>query len=128
MNPAMFISLACGATLGAALRWWLSVKLNHFNEHLIIGTLLANMLACLLLGLYLGSGSEKSYLSPLIKLAFVSGFLGSLSTFSTFIGETHHHLVLRDWLKFWLNFNLQIGLGIGMLQLGKSLGSLWRWT
>ena len=128
MNPAIFISLASGATLGACLRWWLSVKFNHFNEQLIVGTLLANMIACFLLGMYLGSGTEKSVLSPLIKLAFVSGFLGSLSTFSTFIGETHHHLMLRDWLKFWLNFNLQIGLGIGMLQLGKSLGSLCRWT
>lgn len=128
MNPAMFISLASGATLGAMLRWWLSSKFNHFNEQLIIGTLLANMTACLLLGLYIGSGTEKSFISPLLKLAFVSGFLGSLSTFSTFIGETHQHLMLRDWFKFWLNFNLQIGLGIGMLQLGKTLGNLWRWT
>lgn len=112
-----------GASLGALLRWWLSVKFNHVSDHLFIGTLLANTLACFLMGYFLGYEQGGAIINSAVKLAFLTGFLGSLSTFSTFILEVHSHLVFKEWIKLILGFNLQIGLGLLSFHFARVLAS-----
>ncbi|EPJ55940.1 MAG: hypothetical protein OFPI_01920 [Osedax symbiont Rs2] len=120
------LGVMLGASLGALLRWWLSVKFNAVVEHLYLGTLIANVIACFLMGLYLGYDSDTSAFSSAVRIAFLTGFIGSLSTFSTFIGETHSHFVLQEWLKLMLGFNLQIGLGLLAFHFAKVLGNSWQ--
>ena len=57
-----------------------------FKSDFPLGTLLANIIGCLLIGVLLGSGRSES--SQVWRLAFGVGFLGALTTFSTFGAET----------------------------------------
>ncbi len=111
-----------GASIGALLRWWLSVKFNAVSENLFLGTLVANVLACSLMGFVMGFESSGMVINSALRIAFLTGFLGSLSTFSTFIAEVHWHLVMRDWIKLILGFNLQIGLGLISFYFAKMFG------
>ena len=117
------MGVVLGASLGALFRWWLSVKFNHVNEHFFLGTLLANVIACSLMGLLLGYEAGESMIQNTLRIAIFTGFLGSLSTFSTFISETHSHMLLKDWLKLLIAFNLQIVLGLLSFHWAKIVGS-----
>ncbi|NQZ31886.1 MAG: CrcB family protein [Oceanospirillaceae bacterium] len=111
-----------GASLGALVRWWLSVKFNAVSDQLFLGTLLANVIACGLMGFLLGYETAGATINTALRIAFLTGFLGSLSTFSTFIAEAHSHLVLKDWFKLILGINLQIGLGLITFYFARVFG------
>jgi len=76
-----------GAALGAWLRWWLGLKLNPLHASLPLGTLAANLLGGLLVGVALAWFQRHPELSPQLRLLVVTGFLGGLTTFSTFSAE-----------------------------------------
>jgi CrcB protein len=81
-------AVCVGACAGALLRWRLGVWLNTPQATLPWGTLLANGLGGFLVGLVLGVLSLRPELSPLWKLLLVTGFLGALTTFSSFSAES----------------------------------------
>lgn len=82
------ITAVCGgAALGALLRWGLSVLLNAVFPPLPLGTLIANLLGGYLIGLAMGAFSDAVPLSPEWRLFIATGFLGGLTTFSTFSAE-----------------------------------------
>lgn len=86
----MLISAAAvgiGAAAGALLRWRLSVWLNPLNPVVPPGTLVANVAGGYLVGLALAWFAEQPSLSPEWKLFVITGFLGGLTTFSTFSAE-----------------------------------------
>ncbi|MGB1239579.1 MAG: CrcB family protein, partial [Pseudomonadales bacterium] len=60
----IIVAVVIGASLGALLRWWLSVKFNALHDALFLGTLLANVIACSLMGFYLGYETAANALSP----------------------------------------------------------------
>ena len=82
-----FISVGIGAAIGAWLRWWLGVMLNPLFPTLPPGTLAANLLGGYLIGLAVAFFAQHPGLSPEIRLLVVTGFLGGLTTFSTFSAE-----------------------------------------
>lgn len=82
-----WIAVGLGAALGAWLRWGLSVALAKVHAHLPVGTLLVNLGGGYLIGLLLGAFASNPHLSPEWRLFAVTGFLGGLTTFSTFSGE-----------------------------------------
>jgi CrcB protein len=84
---ASLLAIAAGATLGACCRWGLSLALNGLFPSLPPGTLVANLLGGYLIGLVLGSLAGPVGLSPEWRLFVVTGFLGSLTTFSSFSAE-----------------------------------------
>ncbi|MDQ5769671.1 fluoride efflux transporter CrcB [Thiothrix subterranea] len=81
-----FLAIAIGAALGAWLRWLLGLKLNTLLPHLAVGTLTANLLGAYIIGLAIAFFSSTN-LSPEWKLLIITGFCGSLTTFSTFSAE-----------------------------------------
>ncbi|HNY48550.1 MAG TPA: fluoride efflux transporter CrcB [Casimicrobium sp.] len=79
-------AIAIGAVLGAWSRYGLSVALNG-RGWLPWGTFAANAIGGLLIGLAIAHFSARTDISPLWRMFFVTGFLGALTTFSTFSAE-----------------------------------------
>lgn len=88
MSLAGALAVAAGAVLGAWLRWALGVALNGLSPTLPLGTLAANLIGGLLIGASLAWFSARPDLAPEWRLFAVTGFLGALTTFSTFSGES----------------------------------------
>ncbi|WP_414649272.1 fluoride efflux transporter CrcB [Dyella sp.] len=88
MDLPSLLAVGCGAFLGAVLRWMLGLWLNPLFPTLPLGTLGANLLGGLLMGMAIGVLSQFDALSPAARLFFTTGFLGGLTTFSTFSAET----------------------------------------
>ncbi|MGL4234185.1 MAG: fluoride efflux transporter CrcB [Casimicrobium sp.] len=80
------LSIALGAILGAWSRYGLSVALND-KYWLPWGTFAANAIGGFLVGIALAYFAAKPDLSPQWRMFFVTGFLGALTTFSTFSAE-----------------------------------------
>ncbi|WP_371869605.1 fluoride efflux transporter CrcB [Telluria antibiotica] len=87
-QPLSWIAVAIGAVLGAWLRWGLTIFLSQLHAHIQLGTLVANLLGGYLIGLALGFFDTAPALSPAWRLFVITGFLGGLTTFSSFSGES----------------------------------------
>ena len=81
-------AVAVGAVLGAWLRLALGLTLNSLSPSLPLGTLAANLAGGLMIGAAAAWLGRHPELSPLFRLFFVTGFLGALTTFSTFSAES----------------------------------------
>ena len=82
------LAVAGGAVLGAWLRWLLAMVLNSAGAALPLGTLTANLVGGLLIGLAMAWFAAHPFMAPEWRLFAVTGFLGALTTFSTFSGES----------------------------------------
>lgn len=83
-----FISIGIGAALGAWLRWWFSIMMNHIFPTIPLGTLTANLVGGFLMGIFMGITRNHTFIPEATRLAIATGFLGGLTTFSTFSAET----------------------------------------
>lgn len=82
-----FLAVGFGAALGAWARWILGVLLNPLLPTLPLGTLFANCLGGYLIGMAVEFFGTRAGLPPEYRLFAVTGFLGALTTFSTFSAE-----------------------------------------
>lgn len=105
------LAICVGASLGALLRWRLGLWLNHADGWMAWGTLAANLVGGLLIGIVLALAHHLD-LAPVWRLAIITGFLGGLTTFSTFSLEVVTLLAQRQY--GW-------GLGAAGLHLVGSL-------
>lgn len=80
-------AISIGASAGAVLRWLLGRSLNTLFPLIPPGTLAANLLGGYLIGMALAIFSALPNLSPEWRLLIITGFLGGLTTFSTFSAE-----------------------------------------
>ncbi len=83
-----FLAIGIGAALGAWLRWGLGLLLNPALPELPLGTLAANLIGGYLIGLAVAFFIQQPGLSSEWRLFIITGFLGGLTTFSTFSAET----------------------------------------
>ena len=87
MNAMSFVAIGVGATLGAWLRWGLGVWLNPLAGLMPMGTLMANLLGGYLVGVAVAVFQLQVEVSPEMRLFIITGFLGGLTTFSSFSAE-----------------------------------------
>ncbi|RZJ09938.1 MAG: fluoride efflux transporter CrcB [Rubrivivax sp.] len=80
------LAVSLGAALGALARWQAGVMLNSRWMGFPLGTLLVNLVGGLLIGMALEWFGRQP--NELVKLLLVTGFLGGLTTFSAFSGES----------------------------------------
>jgi fluoride exporter len=103
VNAAAFAAVGAGAMLGAWARWGLGTWLNALVPNLPLGTLAANVGGGYLVGLAVAFFSANTHLAPEWRLACITGFLGALTTFSTFSAESMQLLQAEKYLAATLH-------------------------
>lgn len=93
-----WLAVGAGAALGAWLRWWLGLWFNLVNPQIPLGTVFANLAGGYLVGLAVAFFSSHPGISPEWRLFAITGFLGGLTTFSTFSAEAVLLLQRGDYL------------------------------
>ena len=89
MPPASaLVAVALGAVLGAWLRWLLVGQFNAVLPYLPLGTLIANIGGGLVIGFAIAWLAADPQVHPNVRLFLVTGFLGALTTFSSFSAES----------------------------------------
>ena len=83
-----WLAVGLGAAIGAWLRWCLGMWLNNIHQHIQLGTLVANLGGGFIIGMATSFFFWHNNLSPEWRLFIITGFLGGLTTFSTFSAET----------------------------------------
>ena len=88
MQGIVLLSIGMGAALGAWLRYALGMALNPTHPHLPLGTLSSNLIGGYLIGVAVAYFANHPGISHEMRLFIVTGFLGGLTTFSTFSSES----------------------------------------
>lgn len=91
-------AICIGASLGAVARWRLGLWLTNASSLLPWGTLAANLVGGYLVGVCVAVFQAMPQLDPAWRLALVTGFLGGLTTFSSFSGEVVGMLLQQRYL------------------------------
>lgn len=92
------VAVGGGAAAGALLRWQFGLWFNAVFPTIPFGTLASNLLGGFVMGLCMEYFARNAALPPEFRLAATTGFLGGLTTFSTFSAETATLLLRRDYL------------------------------
>ena len=95
MGVYALIAIGVGAALGAWLRWGFGLMLNAIFPTLPLGTLAANLIGCYFIGIAAEYFFQNTTVPTEARLFIITGFLGGLTTFSTFSVETVT-LLLRE--------------------------------
>ena len=83
----MILGIGLGAACGAWVRWLCAMLLNPLFANLPLGTLLVNLVGAYLIGCAMGIFAVNLTISPEVRMIAVTGFLGGLTTFSSFSSE-----------------------------------------
>jgi CrcB protein len=88
MSASGVAAVGIGAALGAWLRWGLGAAMNALVPALPMGTLAANLIGGYLVGVAVAIFEQYGGLAPELRLFVITGFLGGLTTYSTFSAES----------------------------------------
>ncbi len=98
MNFTSALAIGLGAALGAWGRWGLCMLLNAVLPNLPLGTLIVNLSGGFMMGMVLAAIGLDTLVHPRLLLFITTGFLGGLTTFSAFTGES---LSLLQKQEYW---------------------------
>jgi CrcB protein len=119
------IAISLGASVGALSRWQLSLWLNQGHALLPWGTLAANWTGAWLVGVAVVFFQSQPQLDPAWRLALVTGFLGALTTFSTFSVEV---VSMLQHGRYWLasgTAGLHLLGSLALTLLGMKMAGVW---
>jgi len=123
-----FVAVGGGAAVGAWMRWALGAVLNPLFPTLPMGTLAANLVGGLLMGFSMELLSRHAVLPAEVRLLVTTGFLGGLTTFSTFSAEVVILLTRREYLWGSIAIGAHVVGSLAMTILGIALiRSLYAW-
>jgi CrcB protein len=114
-----------GGSLGALSRYGVSLlAANLFGSEFPWGTLIVNLSGCFLIGLSFALAERGSFITPSVRLFFMTGYLGALTTFSTFALETVNSMRAETHLATAANFLSNNVVGSALVFLGMWAGRL----
>jgi CrcB protein len=117
MDKVLLVFIGGGA--GSVCRFWLASWLgDRFGPIFPFGTLAVNLIGCFLIGLIAGLPSASASVPPFARLLLMTGFLGGLTTFSTYEYESFLLLSQGDIAKALLNLGGSMVLGLLALLVG----------
>ena len=120
-----FLAVGTGAALGSVLRWALSLAFNQPGAPLPLGTLAANCLGGFLVGVAIDLFEHHGDWPPAVRLFSVTGFLGGLTTFSTFSGESVEALMGASPAAGMLEILVHLASSLLLTAVGIGLVSRW---
>ena len=115
------LAVGGGAAVGAWMRWGLGVLLNPLFPTVPLGTLTANLAGGLLMGFAMELLTRHAVLPAEIRLLITTGFLGGLTTFSTFSAEVVTLLVRREYLWSAVAITMHVMGSLAMTIVGLLL-------
>lgn len=122
MNWGGVLAVGGGAAVGAWMRWALGLWLNACLPQLPLGTLAANLVGGYLIGLALAWFALAEGVPPELRLLVVTGFLGGLTTFSTFSAEAVGLLARQQYA--WAAAHLALHLGGSLVATALGFATL----
>lgn len=121
LNFTNACAIAVGATFGAWARWILGILFNQLLTNLPIGTLLANLSGGLIMGITLGFIGLGHLDNQSVRLFITTGFLGGLTTFSAFTGESLILLQKQEYCWAAIHASTHVFGALFMASLGYTL-------
>ncbi len=122
LKAAIIVGL--GGFLGSIARFLTSQLLQRYlATYFPIGTLIVNLLGCLLIGILFGFFEKGNLMSPELRLFLTVGFCGGFTTFSAFAIDSVNLINDSEILYLMLYTGISIFAGIAFTFLGKSLVS-----
>ncbi len=112
------VAISVGASLGAVSRWLLALGLNAVWATMPLGTLLANLVGAYLVGLATSYFEAQAGLPSELKLLVITGFLGGLTTFSTFSAEVVAILQAGSYVRAFFTIGLHLLGSLALTILG----------
>jgi fluoride exporter len=113
------IWIIIGGSIGALLRYGTTLMCSRiFGTAFPVGTLVVNLAGCLLIGAVMGLAERGSFVTPAFRLFFVTGFLGALTTFSTYAWESMSAFRNESIGTAFLNIMINNIAGLGLVLIG----------
>ena len=97
MTGAGVLAVGVGAAFGAWLRWMLNIGLNAMLPNLPLGTLASNLIGGYMIGVAIEYFFQQGAVPPELRLFVITGFLGGLTTFSSFSAEAAELLMRAQY-------------------------------
>lgn len=92
-------TISIGAAVGASIRYLLGLAFNPIFSSIQLGTLVANYLGCFIIGVVSAFFWSIPSINPHYKLLIITGFLGSLTTFSSFSLEVVENIMANKYMQ-----------------------------
>ncbi|GEM68850.1 putative fluoride ion transporter CrcB [Sphingobacterium mizutaii NBRC 14946 = DSM 11724] len=119
--------IGAGGAVGSVLRYYSGQFISkNYPSQIPLGTLIVNLLGCLLIGILLGYFAKNQGLSNEWKLLLVTGFCGGYTTFSTFAAENITLIQNQQVSQAILYIGLSVLLGLAAVYFGIMISRLFQ--
>lgn len=119
-----YLLVFLGGGIGSLVRYGFGRTLIRFFPQFPAGTLAANVTGMFLIGLFTVWFLDKNMLGSPYREFVLVGFLGGLTTFSSFGYESYVLVTAQRWLEFGVYFCGNVVAGLALFLLGRKLGAL----